>query len=130
VPLALGRGQYPAAARTTLAGGRATPLAALFVIWNNKKGAATVKPTAIVLLLAVAACSQSKGPDLAACQNEAVKLYPNWRENNGLWLATWATSHTAAWKQRATWGMPVLLAEDGRVKSWKIAIESCGLGND
>jgi hypothetical protein len=38
---------------------------------------------AMVVLLALSACGDSKERDLAACENEAVKLYPNWRDNNG-----------------------------------------------
>jgi hypothetical protein len=37
---------------------------------------------AVVSLLALGACGDSKEGDLAACENEAVKLYPNWRDNN------------------------------------------------
>jgi hypothetical protein len=37
---------------------------------------------AIALLLALGGCGESKEEDLAACQMEALKLYPNWRADN------------------------------------------------
>jgi hypothetical protein len=38
---------------------------------------------ATISLLALGACGESKGQDVAACQNEAVKVYPNWRQDMG-----------------------------------------------
>ena len=50
----------------------------------TEAGAATMTRTLVVLCaLAVGACSESdhKGQDLAACQSEAIKIYPHWRGN-------------------------------------------------
>ena len=38
----------------------------------------------MILLLALGACSQSKGQDLAACQVEAIKVYPHFRERGDM----------------------------------------------
>jgi hypothetical protein len=42
-----------------------------------------INRTLLVALLALGACGGSKESDMAACQNEAVKVYPNWKQNNG-----------------------------------------------